>query len=306
MSDITRFPMLDEAQRIQAEQIARGNILARDPEPLRSQYQRRTIGKYSPAFEAVMVAFVGVLFLVGFGPSAFRVYHKAYSTFMAGGEFNATQGMITGGSFVLLAEIAMVLFAMTAGVLSVSRRMRRLLYSASLLSAFMAVVGNVQVAIDYDSTQPFDWLVSLIKTLAYNPFAGLEAALPPVFTLIGGLVLKELALSAMGRRHENERAYQLDFAAWQERAKAVEDHPTWTTQKASAIRQVYQMTHGRKAVVKDGVTDEEWRAIVAREMLHGAWFDEEDLAAYNPVDRPLSSPRPEFGFVPLARKPERD
>jgi hypothetical protein len=223
--DISMYPVLAETDRIEADQIARENLLARDPEPARDSFAQHTISKYPPAFTSAVLCFVILMFVAGFGPSAFRIFHIASLTFSAAPGFDPWQAKVVGFSFVLLAEVAVVLFSMAAGVLDVSRDMRRLLYLAAGVSASLAIIGNVQIAIDYNSHDPFDWAISLVKTLAYQPFAGFEAILPPLFTLLGGVLLKELVLAEMERRHANEHAYQVALRDWTARTATLEDHP---------------------------------------------------------------------------------
>lgn len=297
--DISDFPMLTEANRLEAESMARGNVLEREPKPSRGDFADHTPGRFPGYVTGVIFAFILLMFAAGFGPSAFRIYSVSKATF-ADGSFSEWQGTWVGASFVLLSEIAVVLFSMTAGVLDVSRNMRRTLYGAAFTSALLAIIGNIQVAISYDAATPFDWALAFFKTFGSEPFAGFEAVLPPLFTLLGGLLLKELVLSTIKKRHANEQAYQQALGDWFDRTADITSHPAWLAAKASAIRTIYQREHSTKTVtsngvkqrVRDGLSNEEWKAIVAREMLQDQWFTQDDLEVHNPVDRPLSSPPP--------------
>ncbi len=137
--------------------------------------------------------------------------------------------------------------------------------------------GNVQVAIQH-TPGAWSWLTEWIKSFSHEPFSWFEAIAPPVFTLIAGLVLKEVALESIQRRHENERAYQTALADWKAATDDPEALPAFRSAYANALRDQLQKVNARgrgqreRIEIMQSMTTDDWRALVQRELQADSWF----------------------------------
>ena len=280
MSTLSKLYGLTEAQRIEARDRARKNIVDRiGKRPDRADFEQHTASKYPPYVVTAITLVMVLLLAFAFMPSAMRVYRIASSTFGRAIP-NTTQETIAGVSFVALAELATLGFVVAAGVLDVTRRTKILLYAAAIASTMIAVIGNIQIAIEH-GPGAFDWFTGWLATFGYDPFAGLEAVAPPILTLIAGLVLEEITLASIQRRHANERAYQDALAAWTADTAEPEDHPQWRIVYAHALKAALLNANTakgtgrglseRRAIV-NGMTDQDWRRLVLAELHADDWL----------------------------------
>ncbi len=193
---------------------------------------------------------------------------------------------------MLLAELAVLGFVIAAGTLDIGRKTRALLYLAAVVSTLIACIGNVQVAIQH-SPGAWSWLTEWIKSFSHEPFSWFEAIAPPVFTLIAGLVLKEVALESIQRRHENERAYQTALADWKAATDDPEALPSFRPAYANALRDQLQRANAKgrgqreRIEIMQSMTTEDWRALVQRELQADSWFAEPISAALPPAVQTL-------------------
>jgi hypothetical protein len=143
----------------------------------------------------------------------------------------------------------------------------------------IACIGNVQVAIQH-SAGAWAWLTEWIKAFSHEPFSWFEAIAPPVFTLIAGLVLKEVALESIQRRHSNEQAYQQALADWKTATADPEALPAFRAAYANALRDQLQRVNAKgrgqqdRIAVMQAMNTEDWRALVQRELEADSWFAE--------------------------------
>lgn len=276
-TDLSKLYALTEADRIAARDRARQNIVDRiGKKPQRADFEQHTASKY-PAYVTLIITLVMFALLAfAFVPSAMRVFKIASSTFGRAIP-NQTQENIAGVSFVALAELATLGFVVAAGVLDVTRRTKILLYAAAISSTLIAVVGNIQIAIDH-GPGAFAWFTSWLETFGYDPFAGLEAVAPPILTLIAGLVLEEITLASIQRRHSNERAYQNALAAWTADTADPEDHPQWRIVYAHALKAALTDKNGsgrgktEREQIMQTMTDQDWRRLVLAELHADDWL----------------------------------
>lgn len=307
--DLSPLIGLTEAQRLEAREIARRNVIRRVGEkPQREQYEHHTASRYPPFVRTAITGFMVLLLVAAFMPSAFRIYRVASGTF---GKTitDSTQQNIAGVAFVLLAELAVLGFVIAAGTLDIGRKTRGLLYLAAVVSTAIACIGNVQVAIQH-TPGAWNWLTEWIDSFSHEPFAWFEAIAPPVFTLIAGLVLKEVALESIQRRHENEQAFQAALADWKNATADPEALPAFRPAYANALRDQLQRVNAKGRGQKERIeimqtlTTDDWRALVQRELQADVWFAEPVNDSLPPalLTMPETIPQ-ERETVPLAAAP---
>ncbi len=277
--DLSQLVGLSEADRLSARDTARVNAIRRvGDRPQREQFDHHTASRYPPFVRTAISGFMVLLLIAAFAPSAFRIYRVASNTF-GKAITDHTQQTVAGVAFVLLAELAVLGFVIAAGTLDIGRKTRGLLYLAAVVSTLIACIGNVQVAIQH-TPGAWSWLTEWIKSFSHEPFSWFEAIAPPVFTLIAGLVLKEVALESIQRRHENERAYQDALAEWKTVTDDPEALPSFRPAYANALRDQLQRVNAKgrgqreRIEIMQVMTQDDWRALVSRELAADSWFAE--------------------------------
>ncbi len=277
--ELNQLVGLTEADRLAARDTARQNAIRRvGDKPQRELFDHHTASKYPPFVRTAITGFMLLLLLAAFAPSAFRIYRVANTTF-GKAITDHTQQTVAGVAFVLLAELAVLGFVIAAGTLDIGRKTRILLYLAAVVSTLIACIGNVQVAIQH-TPGAWSWLTEWIKSFSHEPFSWFEAIAPPVFTLIAGLVLKEVALESIQRRHENERAYQDALADWKAATDDPEALPSFRAAYANALRDRLQRVNAKgrgqreRIEIMQAMTTDDWRTLVQRELQADSWFGE--------------------------------
>jgi hypothetical protein len=269
-------PLSDEA-RIQARARAAA-IVAKSlgDAPTREQFQHITASRYPAWVNQLIMALCVFVLLAAFVPSAIRLYAIGSQTF-AQAIADDPSAMAAGIAVVIMAETAQILFSLAAAVLATSTvTSRRLLYTSMAAATLLALVGNAQVSL------PGHWT---------NPFAYLEALLPPLLVLSTAYVLKEQMLNAIEQRHSNERAYQTAYNTWLQSSASPEQNPRYMSALANALRDALKEHNARgtgatarKEVMTDLTTDH-WRALVYRELRADEWYG--DSVATLPEPPPL-------------------
>lgn len=268
--DTSALYALTEAERLDARDIARANVIRRyGDRPQRADFEQHTDRQY-PVYVTTIVTLVMVLLLVAaFIPSALRLWRIAHDTFAQTVTDSASKTAV-GWAFILLAESGQIGFTLAAGVLAIERKSeRRMLYAAALISTAIALVGNVQLALGHR------WLTGTIS----DPFATLEAAAPPVLVILAATVLKHLMLDDIARKHSNERAYQIALAEWQALTAEPEESPHWQGVYASALKTklIAVNASGRgkseREAIMQSMTNADWRRLVWHEMQADQWFE---------------------------------
>ncbi len=290
--ELNQLNGLTEADRLAARDVARQNAIRRvGDRPQREQFEHHAASKYPPFVRTAITGFMVLLLIAAFAPSAFRIYRVASSTFGKAITDN-TQQTVAGVAFVLLAELAVLGFVIAAGTLDIGRKTRVLLYLAAVVSTLIACIGNVQVAIQH-TPGAWNWLTQWIESFSHEPFSWFEAIAPPVFTLIAGLVLKEVALESIQRRHENERAYQQALADWTAATAEPENLPAFRAAYANALRDQLQRVNAKgrgqkeRIEIMQALTQDDWRALVQRELQADSWFAEPVNVAVAPAVQAL-------------------
>lgn len=264
---LTAIRSLTEAERLDAADIARRNVIrAIGDKPSRREFDDFTASQY-PGWVSFLIILLCMLALIAaFVPSAIRLYQIGSETFGYSIAHTASKSAV-GISTVILAETAVVLFSLALAVIQPSRASRRLLFGSMAIASAIALVGNAQIAL------PGHWR---------NPFAYLEALAPPVLVLSVSWVLKEQLLHAVARRHANEQAYQTALADWLNATAEPEVSPRWAASYANALKQMLIDTNGRgtgamrRRELMAGLTSDDWRLLVYREMQADEWYQDPD------------------------------
>jgi len=300
-TNISALYSLTEADRLEARDIARQNVIRRaGHKPERRQFEHHAASQY-PRYVVTLVTLIMLALLVAaFVPSAMRLYRIASDTF--GHAINSGGAKQAAGlAFILLAESGQIGFTLAAGVLAIERvSERRLLYSAAIISTLIALVGNVELALGAS------WWHVVVQ-----PFATLEAIAPPVLVIIAATVLKHLMLESVRQRHANERAYQQALADWQAATADPEASPHWRSAYTNALRQklVEVNSRGRgkseRQAIMQHMTLADWRALVMRELQADNWFDapESESVTHQDALQAVLSTGGGKTAVPLAEAP---
>jgi hypothetical protein len=290
-------PLTDEA-RIEARARAAAIVAKSLGEmPSREQFSNTHVGKYPAWVNRLIMALCVFVLVAAFVPSAIRLYAIGSQTF-AQAIGDAASATAAGVAVVIMAETAQILFSLAAAVLASSTpTSRRLLYASMAAATVLALVGNAQVSL------PGHWT---------NPFAYLEALLPPLLVLSTAYVLKEQMLNAIEQRHSNERAFQTAYNGWQTAQSSPEQDPRYMSALANALRDALKLHNAkgsgataRKELMQDLTTDH-WRALVYRELIADEWYGDSGSALpeppplpnrnnSEPEGEPLIEPPPPFG-----------
>lgn len=263
-NQVAHFPRLTEEQRRNARQRARNTVLEEvGDRPLWDHYKRHTVGSYPPYVMVIVTGVMLALLCAAFVPSAYRVFSISSEKFSYAVD-NPDAARQVGYAFILLAESGQIGFMLAAGVLSIDRAAeRRLLYLAAAISTAIALVFNVQKALGDR------WLVAFWQDTA----AWLEAYGPPILVIFSATVLKYVMLEGVRNRHANKAAYERALAEWLTANRNPEQSREWVTIYANALWDEYREAHGRKNLVKDGVTSRQRYLLVLREMEADNWFE---------------------------------
>lgn len=287
------LPKLSPDLKIEARQRARELALnSLMPMPKEGDYGHVSNERFGPKVFRVTAAIMTMLFIVGFVPSAMRVYYIASNSFASGSQghlegvlsmplIRVQKSSLAGVSFVIMAEIATIMFIIFSRVLDGENTWRRRgMYSMALLAAFVAIVGNLQATLDYNPNKALDWLLLFFRSFLYEPFLALEATTPPIFTLFGGLLLGDLILNNIETRRARLRAYRLDMEKRNQLALTIEETDEFFKQHQLAIWAAYEARYRRLKVFQET----EWtnilrKRIVAREMMDNTIMSREEMQA---------------------------
>lgn len=290
-------PLSDE-QRIEAKQRAVAIVQKENGDaPSRDKFQNITVAKYPAWVNHLIIVLCAFVLIAAFVPSAIRLYAIGSQTFAQAIDDQAS-AMAAGLAVVIMAETAQILFSLAAAVLATTTpTSRRLLYASMAAATILALVGNAQVSL------PGHWT---------NPFAYLEALLPPLLVLSTAYVLKEQMLHAIEQRHANERAYQEAYNAWANANGKPEAHPRYMSALANALRDALRESNakGSGATVRRELmatfTNEHWKALVIRELSADEWYSSDNqtlptppaLTAVQPAQAPEPQPKEELPAPP--------
>lgn len=277
-------PLSDE-QRIEARAHARSIVIKDAGEmPDRRAFDNHTLSKYPPWMRRLIIGLCLFVLVAAFTPSAIRLYNIGSTTFAAAIQDTAS-ATAAGLSIVLMAEAAQVLFSLAAAVMTTTPTTKKLLYANMAGATILALVGNAQVSL------PGHWT---------NPFAWLEALLPPLFVLGTAYVLKEQMLSAIGERHSAEMAYQAELTAWKTATSSPERHPRYMSALANALKTmlIEQNSRGtgatRRIEMMKLLEKPHWIQLVRREIESEQWYaiDQGDIELPALPELPEAAPAP--------------
>ncbi len=274
---IDNFPRLSPEKKLEC--IRRAKELALDltfPEPRLEDYEHIRHDRWGPKAFLFMVCVMVLMFIVGFVPSAMRVYKVASETFYSGIE-NRTQSIVAGAAFVIMAEIATIAFVISARLIE-KADLRKSLYTMAVLAALAAIIGNLQVALEYNENAVLDWLKVFFVSILYRPFTAMEAVLPPTFTLFGGLLLGELVLGHIETRRARLLAYQRDVDRWHKAMLEIENTPEFFRQLQLVTWEIYTETYKRHRFFQEVEwTNELRKKLVAREISDRTLMTHEEM-----------------------------
>ncbi|GAB4575817.1 MAG: hypothetical protein Kow0077_29180 [Anaerolineae bacterium] len=317
---------LTEDQRLAARERARRLIVRKigaqprrdqfnsaGPRPERAQYAETTISEYPAWVTRAIGAMLILAFAGAFATSAFSVFSAGrdhYLEAMRGGAGIEWQAVIVGLAVVLLSEFLTIASVLSARILLTGRRVWQVLMLLPIAGGVvMAVTANAVVA------RPegfWPWLVTVA---------------PPVSVVFLSLILEQIALTDIKRRHANERAYQVALREWQARvrqdeaafAEAMhaweqqvnhpEESPVWRQTYATALREMLREVNDRgrgraeRAELMGRLTGADWAALVLREMQADRWFEAVPAAEDSPANFTQAGTAPQSSLVPGSTLP---
>lgn len=260
------FNPLSDEQRIEARNHARAIVIkdAGDT-PDRNAFNNHAQSKYPAWMSRLIIGLCLLVLAAAFAPSAIRLYNIGSTTFAAAIQ-DGPSATAAGLSIVLMAEAAQVLFSLAAAVMDTSKTAKRLLYLSMAGATILALVGNGQTSLPGHLDNPFAWL---------------EALMPPLLVLSTAYILKEQMLSAIGQRHASEVAYQTELAAWKVATSSPERHPRYMSALANALKQmlIEENSRGtgaaRRIEMMKLLEKPHWIQLVRREIESEQWYASE-------------------------------
>lgn len=258
---LDNIKQLTQIERQQAESSAKDAVKGKvGDQPKREQFKDHSKSKYPPWVTRLIAILCLILLLAAFTPSAIRLYVIGSTTF---GEAipNDTAMQAVGIATILTAEIGQVVFSLALATLGAEGSSRRLLYISMAMATAIALVGNVQIALFGHWTNPFAWL---------------EAIIPPLLVLSTAFVLKNQVLDAIKMRHANELAFQDVLSAWKGATDKPEEHPNWMQFYANALQDAIRKKNNRRKDTLAALSTEDWRALIYRELQAENWYQQPD------------------------------
>lgn len=260
---IAAYPTLTDAQRIQALQTARRNLIARiGDEPRFEDFAVRQHSRYGRAEGWIGALLAITVLMAAFIISAVHVFGVGRRTYLETGGTSLTATVI-GLALVILAEASVLALSVLPTLWDTSKRVTVLMYTGVVASAFIAAVGNIDATILYSSS-PFDWVRAWAGSVATAPSRFALATLPPALTVMVGMGLKYWLLSSSRLRHEAQSAYETALQEWQQTVNAIEEHKNWRLAWATAIWDLWRSLQPSDVLAE--IDDEMKVAIIMREI----------------------------------------
>jgi hypothetical protein len=211
-----------------------------------------------------------VVLVCAFMLSAMRLFHIGRETFLHSIN-HETSAAWAGAFIVVLAETTQVISALALAKVN-DPKFRLALHFVSLGATAIAIVGNLQVVKPFQMNEPFEEAPKPLR----NPFAWLEALLPPLFVLAMAHVLKHQLLDMIAAQEEQKAAYESALQEWHRNVtRDASMHPEWTRFYANALRDALRTCNARTKAGKEALpqlTVADWRALVYREMQAENWY----------------------------------
>jgi hypothetical protein len=259
-STIAPYPTLTDAQRIQAMQTARRNLVQQYAQkPVRTDFHDWTVSRFPRWFVLGLSVLLLVVVLSAGLISGFRLYYAGHDYFLRSID-NPRMAEIVGYATPLAAELLVILAAMAGRVYLIGRS-RWLTLLPMTVGMAVAFVGNWTIT---QPTTTWGWVETL-----FPPFAVLSVAFMAEVTFVPELE----------RRRANEHAYRVARDAYDRLVANPETHDKWRSVHALALwdmwRRIYP-DHDPDAIAIDYRRD-----IVLREMAAASWF--EDASNFNAI-----------------------
>lgn len=266
---ISKVNGLTPEQREQAYTLARLKIAGRQPQLadfVAANYQR-----YPKSLVDGLRVIAYIVLFSAFLPSAIRIFKASYdlSAGIIAPETEELTGLALAGVIVIaamsivLAETGQVAFTLWAATVETDG-LRRWLWIGAIGCTGFALVANAQIV------RPWDRQTEIL--LAY-----IETFLPPVLVLIASHVLKAQALHDIESAEKARQAYQKSVKEWTDKRDNAEFSDKWLRVVATALKQAIMDANAKKTAVLREVTDEEWRALVVREMRADGWWADKSV-----------------------------
>ena len=236
MDGIYAIQPLTTVQRERAREQARKALLrkvGKAPEP--KQFMHQQMSKYPGLLRNSIIAFAVIICILGFVPSAIRIYSYAsheFYTYIP----NEGAAILAAVALTLLAEATQIAFSLAAamvhdadaqGILSG----RNVFHALAWIATAFAIVGNISVV------QP--------PTDGSNMFAWFDALWPPLLVLGAAYALKQQGLHAIEARYAGTIAYEQALQRWQDAVASIEDHAHWQATYIHALQDALR-SHRRK------------------------------------------------------------
>lgn len=271
-----RMLPLTETQREAALNAARLKVagaLVLPDEPRPDAYSAQTHALYPPAVSNAITGLSVLMLVAAFVPSAMRLHKVGFDAFSA--IFAGQTASIYWAALcvVLMAEIGETIFIL--GATTAKRWNRAGMIFGALVCAVIALSGNALAVGEH----AFD-----------NVFAFLETFAPPVIVLLVSNILKTQILDAIKARHNARMKYESDLAEWKSQtanAKAAhvaalanaEQHFSFERLRSFALRAALERANARMTTVLSALDDDDWRALVARELRSDQWYNSASSSA---------------------------
>lgn len=288
LSEEERLDARDRARRAVLRKIgpqpSREQFNSAGPRPLREQFDDSTISEYPAWMTRAISAMLVIAFLGAFATSAFSVFSAGrdhYLAAMGHGAGIEWQAVIVGLAIVLLAEFLTIASVLAARILLAGRRLWQLVMLLPIAAGVvMAITANAVIARPVGF---WPWLVTVA---------------PPVSVVFLSLILEQIALTDIKRRHANERAFQaalrewklqaqVDEQAfqaamreWEQRVAHPEQSPHWMQAYANSLKEALREANSRgrgraeRLEYMASLGGPEWSALVTRELRADRWFEE--------------------------------
>lgn len=275
-----RINALTQEQRESALDAARKRIAGAQPqayaEPSLDDFLRTTAGRFPRSVVRVITALSVIMLVAAFLPSAMRLHQIGKQTF----EHAITHAFsiyVAAICIVLMAEVGQVIFSLAAATTAETRSQRWGLRIGAFICTAIALVGNAEIVRPWAATDA-------------SAFVWLETFAPPILVLITAQILKSQMLHSIERRHEAQSAFveahnqwQAQSAdalhAWQSAYEHAHEHTSWMRIQANALRDALRRSNARSSAVLREITDDDWRALILREIAADAWYDRAEQRA---------------------------
>jgi len=250
-TDVSSYPMLPEALRIAAREVARGNVVKRHGQrPVRDQFKDYAASKYPGWFRGLVGFALLVVGLASGWISAVRLYKAGYD-YAAQTVSGPNWIAVSIGVCTPLAAEFLIIVAAIASRVYLRDRGRRWAFLPVLVGTIVGFVGNWTI------TQPdmaWGWVVTFF---------------PPVAVLSTALIFEMTLVPELERRQSNEVAFQ---AALERYEKAIADPETYSGWRDSYAFALWEAWKRKQRKLAAEMSVEVRDQIILREMAADRFF----------------------------------